>query len=171
MTWSSKGSTATAVRTSSGSPLRFSTQWAAGRRRPKPPTPTPLAAADDGDGPNNSAASSRHSVVGVVGVVGVGTPRVTACRVADPAAAGDGSDLSCSPTMRALSLLTALLVVVGAGCGPTVLAVDPARVAAGGVVVVDGQGFDDSLALRLEGPAGSISLAVSDVVADSARAT
>jgi beta-lactamase superfamily II metal-dependent hydrolase len=71
--------------------------------------------------------------------------------------------------MRLLSLLT--LLGVTACNAPAILAVDPNQAAAGGVVVVDGQGFDDSLALRLEGVGGSITLAVSEVTSTSAVAT
>ncbi len=69
-----------------------------------------------------------------------------------------------------MRLLIPLLLACGAACsGPALLAVDPAQVAAGGVVNVEGQGFDDTLALHLEG-AGSISLTLTDVTPTSARA-
>ncbi|MDP2342962.1 MAG: MBL fold metallo-hydrolase [Deltaproteobacteria bacterium] len=69
-------------------------------------------------------------------------------------------------------LLPLVTVAFVAACsGPTLLDIDPKQVAAGGVVVVEGQGFDDSLALRLEGGGGSITLAVSLVTPSSASGT
>lgn len=71
--------------------------------------------------------------------------------------------------MRVPPALLALLLA--SACGPTLLSVAPQQVAAGGVIRVQGQGFDPSLALRLEGVPGTISLSVSDVQQTTATAS
>ena len=69
-----------------------------------------------------------------------------------------------------LSMLLVAAVTASACGGPAIFAVEPAAVAAGGVVDVVGQRFDPGLALRLEGAAGTISLALSEVGPNSAVA-
>jgi beta-lactamase superfamily II metal-dependent hydrolase len=64
------------------------------------------------------------------------------------------------PPMRALLLSTTGLGLTGCGKGLVLLEVDPGSVAAGGTIDVVGAGFDEGLAVSLEGAAGTVALAV-----------